>query len=64
MGPRTLVRGNDGRRFRFQPTSAGGNLHCGNVPGERPRQESELAILHFGYLDRENRIRKWQSSVR
>ena len=46
---------------RFRPTSAGGNFHCGNVPvGQRGnRGYVEAPLLHYGYLDRADRLRKF-----
>jgi O-antigen biosynthesis protein len=47
---------------RFEATAAGGNFHCGNVPlslqwGAKP---VDADILHFGYLHREDRLRKYE----
>lgn len=46
---------------RFESNRNGGNFHCGNVPrGNRQgRQVLEIPLLHFGYLHREDRERKY-----
>lgn len=45
---------------RFRPTTHGGNFHCGNVPpGVGPTILSAAALVHFGYMDREDRLRKY-----
>ncbi len=55
------------RGERFQRTSAGANLHCGNVPAalRRDRGYVNAPLLHFGYLERADRIRKlsWYRSI-
>jgi len=45
----------------FQATHAGGNFHCGNVPRDlQPyARPIDAALLHFGYLHREDRLRKY-----
>ncbi len=46
---------------RFGSTSAGGNFHCGNVPFQLRHKRNvtdEVKLLHFGYMHREDRIRK------
>ena len=46
-------------RERFQATG-GVNFHCGNAPqGIKGRELIHAPILHFGYLDRADRIRKY-----
>lgn len=51
---------------RFRSTGNGGNFHCGNVPD---RFESSLyshaRLLHFGYMDPEDRRRKfaWYNEI-
>ena len=47
---------------RFQRTSAGGNFHCGNVPTwvHGKSAQSEAALLHLGYMLREDRVRKYE----
>lgn len=47
---------------KFGSTTAGGNFHCGNVPGpihQRKVANCDARLLHFGYLHREDRIRKF-----
>lgn len=46
---------------RFVSTSNGGNFHCGNVPWaiRQRRQVIDLPILHFGYMHRADRERKF-----
>lgn len=46
---------------RFQSTSAGGNFHCGNAPIALHGQSwpVDATFLHFGYMHREDRIRKY-----
>jgi len=55
------------RGERFKRTSAGGSFHCGNVPEEvrANRGYVKAPLLHFGYLHREDRIRKlaWYRSI-
>lgn len=47
---------------KFIGTSSGGNFHCGNVPqGLREKREVvEVPLLHFGYMDRSDRVRKYE----
>lgn len=52
--------------FRFDParqfksTRNGGNFHCGSTPhGTAPIAHCEARLLHYGYLHREDRIRKY-----
>lgn len=50
----------DGSRFQ---ENGGANFHCGNVPWQirQHRQVlSNVPLLHFGYLHREDRIRKYK----
>lgn len=46
---------------RFIPTGVGGNFHCGNVPLalQLDSLNPGLALLHFGYLHKGDRIRKY-----
>ena len=47
---------------RFLSNSTGGNFHCGNVPWalrQKRSVHSEIELLHFGYLHREDRERKY-----
>lgn len=48
-------------RIKFKSTRHGGNFHCGNVPVEcLPRTaKSNARLLHFGYMDQADRIRKY-----
>lgn len=48
--------------FRFQTTPWNGNLHCSSIPQEliHGYQACEAAILHYGYMLKEDRIRKWE----
>ena len=47
---------------RFVSTSAGGNFHCGNAPLalQSLSRPIEASLLHFGYLHREDRLRKYR----
>jgi glycosyltransferase involved in cell wall biosynthesis len=55
------------RNLRFQRTDAGGNLHCSSAPAQLLNQQTPLPVrlLHFGYLHREDRVRKyhWYNQV-
>jgi len=46
---------------QFRSTSAGGNFHCGNAPSALQLSAIRLdaALLHFGYLHKEDRLRKY-----
>lgn len=47
---------------QFQTTAAGGNFHCGNVPLAQQATCRKIAgapLLHFGYMHREDRVRKY-----
>jgi glycosyltransferase involved in cell wall biosynthesis len=45
---------------RFEATG-GANFHCGNAPqGIKGRELVQAPLLHFGYLDRADRIRKYE----
>lgn len=46
----------------FQRTRFGGNLHCSNAPHQLLGSITPIAarLLHFGYLHREDRIRKYE----
>lgn len=48
--------------FTFQTTPWGGNLHCSSIPQEFLGQAapSDAALLHYGYIDRDMRLRKFQ----
>lgn len=45
----------------FPHTSAGGNFHCSNVPHQLIHSaiRSAARLWHYGYIDREDRIRKY-----
>jgi O-antigen biosynthesis protein len=48
---------------QFQATHAAGGFHCGNVPLAQQRSARRVegaALLHFGYLHREDRVRKYE----
>lgn len=50
--------------FRFRPGARfespnGGGFHCGNVPGRVSVGECEVKLLHYGYMHREDRVRKY-----
>jgi glycosyltransferase involved in cell wall biosynthesis len=50
--------------FRLQPgqrfeSSAGGGFHCGNVPVHGASQRVPVHLLHYGYLHRADRLRKF-----
>jgi len=47
--------------YKFEGTAAGGNFHCGNVPLalQRSAIHTNIALLHFGYLHRKDRERKF-----
>jgi glycosyltransferase involved in cell wall biosynthesis len=49
------------RSDRFAKTTHGHNFHCSSVPSRLVRrgQRSEVRLLHYGYRDREDRIRKF-----
>lgn len=48
-------------RERFERTDAGGNFHCGNCPQQiKDRALVNCPLLHFGYMDKEDRIRKYR----
>lgn len=55
------------RLFRFQSGARfyggmGGpaNFHCGNAPGSRSPWECDAKILHYGYMNQEDRLRKYE----
>jgi glycosyltransferase involved in cell wall biosynthesis len=51
-----------GRRFS---SPNGGGLHCGNVPEMQNVRNSTVRLLHYGWMEREDRIRKynWYNSA-
>lgn len=46
---------------RFEANGNGGNFHCGNVPWaiRQKRTVTDIPLYHFGYLHREDRLRKY-----
>jgi glycosyltransferase involved in cell wall biosynthesis len=46
-----------GQRFH---SAFGGGFHCGNVPESAGATRTNVKLLHYGYLHREDRIRKWE----
>lgn len=47
---------------RFVGSGDGANFHCGNVPmalRQKRRVLNDVTLLHFGYLHREDRVRKF-----
>lgn len=48
--------------LKFRRTAHGGNFHCSNVPGDLLGSvgQARCRLKHYGYLDREQRIAKWQ----
>lgn len=51
-----------GNKYRFKQTDAEGHLHCSSVPAHYvPHTKACPAVLlHFGYMYREDRMRKWR----
>jgi glycosyltransferase involved in cell wall biosynthesis len=45
-----------GQRFH---SAVGGGFHCGNVPDSGGAPRTAIRLLHYGYLHREDRVRKW-----
>lgn len=52
----SMFRYHPGAQFR---SSCGGGFHCGNVPQPRDLGMSTIRLLHYGYMVKEDRIRKW-----
>ncbi len=52
---------------RFMRTASGGNFHCSSIPIQLFAQvtDSDGRLLHLGYLNREDRLRKfeWYNSI-
>ncbi len=51
--------------FRYRPgakfvSRTAGGFHCGNVPDPIALGVSGVKILHYGYMHKEDRIRKWK----
>ena len=55
------------RDLRFNTGRVNGNLHCSSAPGQLLdyRQPLRVRLVHYGYLHREDRVRKyhWYNSV-
>jgi glycosyltransferase involved in cell wall biosynthesis len=55
------------RNLSFLRTEHGGNLHCSSAPAQLLSQITPIPVrlLHFGYLHREDRVRKfhWYNSI-
>lgn len=47
---------------RFMQSGCGGNFHCGSVPQKfmARARKCEARIFHLGYLNREDRLRKYE----
>lgn len=48
--------------IQFRTTPNGGNFHCGNVPVQYVHRAklTDIRLLHYGYLDRADRLRKYE----
>jgi glycosyltransferase involved in cell wall biosynthesis len=53
----SLFRLVPGQRFK---SSAGGGFHCGNAPEPGGAPRTAVNILHYGYLHRADRVRKYE----
>jgi hypothetical protein len=53
----SLFRLVPGQRFK---SAAGGGFHCGNAPEPGGAPRTAVKILHYGYLHKADRIRKWE----
>jgi glycosyltransferase involved in cell wall biosynthesis len=55
------------RNLTFRRTAHGGNFHCSSAPAQLLGHIQPIAarLLHFGYLHREDRVRKfhWYNSI-
>lgn len=51
--------------FVFNNTPFGGNSHCPNVPQDliHGNRVSRVKLKHYGYRDKERRIRKWMEYI-
>ena len=49
------------RDLKFRRTAHGGNFHCSSAPAQLLSQITPIAVrlLHYGYLHREDRVRKY-----
>jgi glycosyltransferase involved in cell wall biosynthesis len=52
----SLFRLRAGARF---VSSSGAGFHCGNAPEVRNLSNCNVKLLHYGYMHREDRVRKW-----
>jgi glycosyltransferase involved in cell wall biosynthesis len=52
----SLFRLHPGARFT---SGAGGGFHCGNAAGSRFIGDCDVKLLHWGYMNREDRIAKY-----
>jgi hypothetical protein len=48
--------------YSFRRTGVNGNLHCACIPAALLMmcQKSQVALHHLGYMEKEDRIRKWK----
>lgn len=48
--------------FNFKHTDPEGNLHCSSVPSFYLQRTAECTaiLFHLGYMDKEDRLRKWE----
>lgn len=54
-----------GSMFRYRPgvefrSNSGGGFHCGNTPDPRWLERMDVSILHYGYMHKEDRLRKYE----
>lgn len=49
-------------RYSFRRSGAPGNLHCFCVPESCARnyRRTPISLLHLGYMDKEDRMKKWK----
>lgn len=47
------------RGVRFHSGTACG-FHCGNVPQPRSTERLDVKLLHYGYMHKADRLRKWE----
>jgi len=59
-----------GSMFRYRPdvqfrSNSGGGFHCGNTPEPRWLERAPVDILHYGYMHKEDRLRKfdWYNKI-
>jgi glycosyltransferase involved in cell wall biosynthesis len=53
----SMFRLKHGQRFF---SNNGGGFHCGNVPEQFNCPRTDIRVLHYGYMNREDRIRKFE----